>query len=147
MDSKVLACTADSLKVPEAPSWGNQRMQVSQRDIEDPPASWRKVRMNPLRSLLGVAVLCCSLVPRPVMAGDADGVIMQNGKMMMMKSGKAMGSMQGDMTMSNGAKMMADGTIIMKDGAKTRMKDGQMMMMDGKIMEGGKANAMGNQQP
>lgn len=103
--------------------------------------------MNSLCSLLGVAVLCCFLVPRPVMAGDADGVIMQSGKMMMMKGGKAMGPMQGDMTMSDGTKMMADGTVIMRDGSKTQMKDGQMMMMDGKIMEGGKANAMGNQQP
>jgi hypothetical protein len=100
--------------------------------------------------LLGVAVLCLFLTPRSPMAADADGVMMRNGKMMMMKDGKAMGPMQGDMTMSDGTKMMTDGTMMMKDGTKMQMKDGQTMtmdgkMMEGKMMEGGKGMGMGNQ--
>ena len=84
------------------------------------------------------------------MAADADGVTMQNGKMMMMKDGKAMGPMQSEMTMSDGTKMMTDGTMMMKYGTKMNMKEGQMMMMDGKLMEGkmikgGKGMGMGNQ--
>jgi len=84
------------------------------------------------------------------MAADADGVMMQKGKMVMMKDGKAMGPMQGDMTMSDGTKMMTDGTMMMKNGTKMNMKEGQMMMMDGKLMEGkmmedGKGMGMGNQ--
>ncbi len=94
--------------------------------------------------------MCLSLTPRSLMAGDADGVMMQNGKMMMMKEGKMMGPMQSDMTMSDGTKMMTDGTMMMKDGTKMNMKEGQMMMMDGKLMEGkmmkgGKGMGMGNQ--
>jgi len=48
------------------------------------------------------------------MAADADGVMMRNGKMMMMKEGKVMGPMQNDMTMSDGTKMMTDGTIMIR---------------------------------
>jgi hypothetical protein len=94
--------------------------------------------------------LCLSLTPRSLMAADADGIMMQNGRMMMMKDGKAMGPMQSDMTMSDGTKMMTDGTMMMKDGTKMNMKEGQMMMKDGtmmkgKMMEGGKGMGMGNQ--
>ena len=94
--------------------------------------------------------MCLSLTPRSLIAADPDGVMMQNGKMMMMKDGKAMGPMQGGMTMSDGTKMMTDGTMMMKDGTKMHMKDGQTMtmdgkMMDGKMMEGGKGMGMGNQ--
>ena len=77
-----------------------------------------------------------------VLAGDMDGVMMMNGKMMMMKDGKPAGQMTKEMTMSNGTKVMADGSMMMKDGGKMMMKDGQMMMMDGKMMDGGKAMGM-----
>jgi len=39
------------------------------------------------------------------MAADADGVMMQSGKTMMMGDAKAMGPMQSDMTMSHGTKV------------------------------------------
>ncbi len=108
------------------------------------------MRVSRVLLLLSVAVLCLSLIPRSLMAADADGVTMQNGKMMMMKDGKAMGPMQSEMTMSDGTKMMTDGTMMMKYGTKMNMKEGQMMMMDGKMMEGkmmesGKGMGMGNQ--
>ena len=72
------------------------------------------VRVSRVLLLLSVAVLCLSLIPRSLMAADADGVMMQNGKMMMMKEGKVMGPMQNDMTMSDGTKMMTDGTIMIR---------------------------------
>jgi hypothetical protein len=78
-------------------------------------------------------------------AGDMDGVMMQNGKMMMMKMGKAAGPMTSDLTMSNGTKVTAAGLMIMRDGTKLEMKGGEMIMMDGKIMDGGKAPGMANQ--
>ena len=77
-----------------------------------------------------------------VRAGEMDGVMMKDGKMMMMKDGKPSGEMTHEMTMSNGTKAMTDGTMMTKDGSKMMMKDGQMMMMDGKMMEGGKAMGM-----
>jgi len=68
--------------------------------------------------------------------------MMQDGKMMIMKDGKAVGPMENSMTMSNGTMVMGDGTVKMKDGTQAHMKDGQMMM-DGHMMEGGKSDAMG----
>jgi hypothetical protein len=81
------------------------------------------------------------LVPS-LRAADADGVMMRDGKMMMMKDGKATGAMENSMAMPNGATVMNDGTVKMKDGSETHMKDGQMMMMDGHMMEGGQSGAM-----
>jgi len=77
----------------------------------------------------------------PIAAG-MDGVIMQGGKMMMMKAGKAMDPMTASMTMSNGAVVMLDGMVKLPYGQELHMKDGQMMMMDGTIMDGGKPKPM-----
>jgi len=78
---------------------------------------------------------------RPIAAG-MDGVIMQGGKMMMMKAGKAIDPMTASMTMSNGTVVMRDGTVKLPGGQEIRMKNGQMMMMDGTIMDGGKSKPM-----
>jgi hypothetical protein len=82
------------------------------------------------------------LIPN-VKAADSDGVMMHDGKVVMMKAGKATGPMEGAMTMSNGATVMTDGTVKTKDGRETRMKEGQMMMMDGHMMDGGNSGMMG----
>jgi hypothetical protein len=68
--------------------------------------------------------------------------MMEHGKMMMMKDGKAVSPMSSDMTMTNDTKVMMGGTMMMKDGSSMKMKNGQMMMMDGKIIEGGRATGM-----
>jgi len=86
-----------------------------------------------------LAMLCTSARP---MAAGMDGVIMHDGKMMMMKAGKAMTPMAASMTMSNGAVVMPDGTVKEPGGAEIHLKDGQMMMMDGTIMDGGKPKPM-----
>jgi hypothetical protein len=62
-----------------------------------------------------------------------DHVMMQNGKMMVMKQGKLM-PMEKDITLKNGTKFMTDGTCITKDGNKTMIKEGEMMDMNGKMM-------------
>jgi len=62
-----------------------------------------------------------------------DHVMMQNGKMMVVKDGNMM-PMEKDMTLRNGTKCMVDGTCMTKDGKKTMMKEGEMMDMDGKMM-------------
>ena len=97
-------------------------------------------------TILAVAIVLASFGGHGrASAGDMDGIMMEHGKMMMMKMGKPAGPMTSDMTMSNGTKVTMDGTIIMSDGSKDQMKDGEMMMMDGKIMEGGKASGMAKQ--
>lgn len=76
------------------------------------------------------------------MAAGMDGVIMRDGKMMMMKAGKPMDPMTRGITMSNGAVVTPDGTVKLSGGRELHMKNGQMMMMDGTIMDGGKPRPM-----
>ena len=93
-------------------------------------------------ALTAVVLLCASLFASRLMAAEMHGVMMKDGKMVMMMDGKATGPMEHEMTMSDGTKVMTDGMVKMKDGKEMHMKDGQMMMMDGKMMEGGKAMEM-----
>ena len=92
-------------------------------------------------AFLAVLLLFVSLFASRLMAAEMGGVMMKDGKMMMM-DGKATGPMEHEMTMSDGTKVMTNGMVKMKDGKEMPMKDGQMMMMDGKMMEGGKAMEM-----
>ena len=59
-----------------------------------------------------------------------DCVVMEDGKMMIMKNGKSM-SMDKDMKMSNGTMVMTDGTVKMKNGKSKMMKDGECVYMNG----------------
>ena len=93
-------------------------------------------------ALTAVVVLCASLFASRLMAADMNGVVMKDGKMMIMMDGKAAEPMEHDMTLSDGTKVMKDGMVKKKDGKEMHMKDGQMIMMDGKVMEGGKAMEM-----
>jgi hypothetical protein len=106
--------------------------------MEDPLMS--KHRVMVLVAAVVLIVFC--LVPN-LHAADSDGVMMHDGKMMMMKGGKASGPMEKDMTMSNGTTVMSDGTVKTKDGGETHMKEGQIMMMDGHMMDGGNSSMMG----
>jgi hypothetical protein len=97
-------------------------------------------------TVLALAALLVSLGGRPIaIAGDMDGIMMEHGRMMMMKMGKPAGPMTSDVTMSNGTKVTITGLMIMRDGTRLEMKDREMMMMDGKIMQGGKATGMAHQ--
>lgn len=69
----------------------------------------------------------------PVHESHPDGVIMKNGKMMMVKNGQFT-ALDHEMTMSNGTKVMADGTCTKKDGTKMLLKEGQHIDMDGKLI-------------
>lgn len=61
-----------------------------------------------------------------------DGVMMQNGKIMMVKKGQ-MTTLDHDMTMSNGTKIMTDGSYTPKDGTTLQLKEGQHMDMSGNL--------------
>ncbi len=75
-------------------------------------------------------------------AADFDGVMMHNGKMVMMKAGHATGAMDHETTLSDGAIVELDGTVKSKDGGTFRLRDGEILMMDGHLMKGGKAVPM-----
>ena len=61
-----------------------------------------------------------------------DGVMMMDGKMMMIKDSK-MTLMKKQITMGNGTKVMTDGMCMKKDGTKMTMKEGDHMDMSGKM--------------
>jgi hypothetical protein len=103
------------------------------------------IRMRTGIAIALSAALSIASPGRPAIAVDMDGVMRQNGKMLMMKMGKPAGAMTSDITMSNGTKITTAGLIIMRDGTKLEMTEGEMIMMDGKIIHGGKATGMANQ--
>ena len=61
--------------------------------------------------------------------------MMKDGKMMVMKGGKAM-PMEKDMVMKNGTTCMTNGECVMKNGKKMMMKQGDCMDMSGKMRTG-----------
>jgi hypothetical protein len=61
-----------------------------------------------------------------------DCVMMEDGKMMVMKNGENM-AMNEDMTMKNGTTVRKDGTVKMKDGKTMMLKDGDCVFMDGRM--------------
>jgi len=63
----------------------------------------------------------------------SDHMMMQRGKMVMMKDGKIM-AIEKDMTFKNGTICMTDGKCKMKDGTSMMMMEGDMMDMDGKLL-------------
>lgn len=63
-----------------------------------------------------------------------DGVMMKNGKLMMVKNGKK-SLMDHEMSMNNGTKVLSNGMIMKKDGTKMMMKEGQYMNMAGNLRD------------
>jgi hypothetical protein len=61
-----------------------------------------------------------------------DCVMMENGKLSVMKGGKTM-DMSQDMTMSNGTVVMTDGTVKMKSGKTMMLKNGDCVYMNGSV--------------
>jgi hypothetical protein len=75
-------------------------------------------------------------------AGDMDGVMMHDGKMMMMKAGQPATAMDREITMADGTVVSLDGTVKRKDGAEFHLQNGEMIMMDGHLLKGSKPAAM-----
>ncbi|MHA3772405.1 DUF6799 domain-containing protein [Verrucomicrobiota bacterium sgz303538] len=92
-------------------------------------------------SVLSRAAACMTAAVLLVSAAQAkehegaakEHIMMEGGKMMVMKEGKTM-PMQKEMTLTDGTKVMPDGTVMMKDGTKKMMKNGESISMEGKMM-------------
>ena len=61
-----------------------------------------------------------------------EGVIMKNGKLLMMKNGQTT-QLTTDLTLDNGTVVMANGTVKTKDGVITNLKEGDYVGMDGTV--------------
>ena len=75
-------------------------------------------------------------------AAEMEGVMMRNGKMMIVKHGKPAMPMDEDVTVGDGTVVSADGNVRLKGGREFRMRNGQVMMRDGHLMKGGLPKAM-----
>ena len=62
-----------------------------------------------------------------------DGVMRQNGKMMVQKDGKAM-AMESDVSMRNGTLVMRDGTCLLKDRSQIKLMEGDRMDTNGNMI-------------
>jgi hypothetical protein len=62
-----------------------------------------------------------------------DGVIMKDGKLLMMKNGQTT-QLTSDLTLDNGTVVMTNGTVKAKDGSTTTLKEGDYVSMDGTTM-------------
>jgi hypothetical protein len=83
--------------------------------------------------------LSISFLASSVVAAEMDGIMMKDGKLMMMQSGKEVSRMDRETPLRNGAKVLMNGKIVMKDGKIVQLQEGQMVMLDGKLMEADKA--------
>jgi len=83
--------------------------------------------------------LSVSFLAAPAMAGEKDGVMMKDGKMVRLTEGKEIGRMDRETTLSNGVKVTMNGKLMMKDGKETQLQEGQIVMLDGKMIEATKS--------
>jgi hypothetical protein len=94
---------------------------------------YRTVTLAVVGLLLSVSFLASSVV-----AAEKDGIMMKDGKLMMMQGGKEVSRMDRETTLSDGTKVMMNGKIKMKGGKEIQLQEGQTIMLDGKMMEGAK---------
>ena len=93
-------------------------------------------------SICPIAAILLALSIVALAAADIDGVMMHDGKMMMMKAGHPATAMDHEITLSDGAIVELDGTVRSKDGKIFHLQNGEMILMDGHLMKGGKAAPM-----
>jgi hypothetical protein len=91
---------------------------------------------------LVASIFLLSQSPTAPFAADMDGVMMHDGKMMMMKAGRPATAMDREVTMSDGTIVSVDGTVKRKNGEEFHLQNGEMIMMDGHLMRGGKPAQM-----
>ena len=101
-----------------------------------------RMRFSRLSICLIASIFLFSLSATTPFAADMDGVMMHDGRMMMMKAGHPATPMDHEVTMSDGTKVEVDGTVKSKDGKEFHLQNGEMIMMDGHLMKGGKAITM-----
>jgi len=95
-----------------------------------------------ISSCLIASIVLLAQSPTAPFAADMDGVMMHDGKMMMMKAGRPATAMNHEVTMSDGTIVSVDGTVKRKDGTEFHLQNGEMIMMDGHLMKGGKPAQM-----
>jgi len=75
-------------------------------------------------------------------ADDKSGIIMHDGKVLVLNQGQADGTLSHEITLSDGTRVMPDGTVMMKNGKQVKMRNGTVITTDGHIMHGSHAMPM-----
>ncbi len=71
-----------------------------------------------------------------------DGVIIMNGKTMVVKNGQST-AMNQPVNLTNGSRIMPDGTLIDKDGSSVKLKEGDYLDFTGQYIHRNPSNAAG----
>jgi|SRR5215469_2202987 len=101
--------------------------------------------MFKIGSVAGLLVLTLLALFGLSIAADENGVIMHHGKVVLLNQGQADGTLNHEVTLEDGTKVMPDGTVIMKDGRQMKMQNGTVIMTNGHIMHGSHAMPMGKE--
>jgi hypothetical protein len=80
-----------------------------------------------------LSLLAAALLVVPMIVHAADGFVMQDGKMMMIKDGQTM-LMDKESVMPDGTKVMPDGTVTRSNAKKVKLVNGMMIDMNGNII-------------
>ena len=91
---------------------------------------FRTVTLAVVALFLSVSFLVSSVV-----AAEKNGIMMQDGKLMMMHDGKEVSRMDRETTLSNGTRILMNGKMNMKDGKEMKLQEDQTVMLDGKMKE------------
>lgn len=62
-----------------------------------------------------------------------DGIVMKDGKLMLIKNGEKTAMTQNEISLTDGTIVKKDGTIIRKDGTRTPLNNGEHISMLGKV--------------
>jgi hypothetical protein len=91
-----------------------------------------------------VLIGAVALLPLAVIssAGESEGLVMQNGKMMVLHEGKPAEVLDHPMTLSSGDTVNPDGKVVTKSGKQMQMHDGTIIMDSGHVMHGSHAKPM-----
>jgi hypothetical protein len=66
-----------------------------------------------------------------------DGILMKDGKLMVIKNGEKTPMTQNEMVLTDGTIIQSDGTVVRKNGTRTSLKNGEHISMSGNVTKMG----------
>lgn len=93
-------------------------------------------------SLLLIGAVALLPLATALIAGESDGLVMQNGKVMVLHEGKPAQMLDHPMSLSSGDTVNPDGKVVTKSGKQMQMRDGTIIMDSGRVMHGSHAKPM-----
>jgi hypothetical protein len=129
-DNKLMSVTKDGQLVPmeeESTEMSNGLVVMKNGDYKLATGQKMKLKNGEVITEKGQFMILMDQVV------NLDGVMMKDGKMMMVKDG-TLSPMNSDMNLNSTDKATKDGLITKADGSTIQLRDGEMMNMDGSLM-------------